>query len=216
MTTWRILDLETAAHPDATQWVDPVKADSRLVDPAKIEKSIQDKTEQQKNEFGLDPDCCRLVALGYFDIGTTEPTVYLMRNEFEEREQLKLFWSSYRHDTRLVTFNGIRFDLPVLIMRSLYLQVEHPPLVIAPAWKTPHVDLWSALSLDGARRDVHSLAFYARRFGFGTLDKVHGSQMQQLVNEERWNEIHDHCLSDIGLTHALANRLGILKVGVAA
>ena len=46
MTKWRILDLETAAHPDAHQWVDPVMADaklfepiepnSRLVDPVKV------------------------------------------------------------------------------------------------------------------------------------------------------------------------------------
>lgn len=217
MTRWRILDLETAAHPDARQWVDPVKADSRLKDPAKIESDLKEKAEKQVDTFGLDPDCCRIVALGYYDVGYGEPTVYLMRDEFEEREQLKQFWASYdKHYTKFVTFNGIRFDLPVLLMRSLYLAVDHPEVVIAPAWKTSHVDLWNRLSLDGARKDVHSLAFYARRFGIGTLDKVHGSQIQQLVNEERWQEIHDHCLSDIGLTHALANRLGVLKIGVAA
>lgn len=220
MTRWRILDLETAAHPDAKQWVDPVKADARLKDPEKIAADLAEKTAKREGEFGLDPDCCRIVALGYYDVGTTEPTVYLMRDELEEREQLKLFWASFdKHQTRLVTFNGIRFDLPVLLMRSLYLQVPHPELVIAPAWKTHHVDLWNRLSLDGARKDVHSLAFYARRFGIGTLDKVDGSQIQRLVDadtQESWQAIHDHCLSDIGLTHALANRLGVLQIGVAA
>jgi hypothetical protein len=45
---------------------------------------------------------------------------------------------------------------------------------------------------------------------------VEGSEIAQLVKEERWAEVEAHCLSDIGLTHALANRLGLLKIGVAA
>ena len=32
-----ILDLETIPHPEAHQWADPVKPDSRLKDPVKIE-----------------------------------------------------------------------------------------------------------------------------------------------------------------------------------
>lgn len=210
---YRILDLETVPHPDAKQWCDPVKPDARLKDQKKIEADIEEKTAKQADEFGLDPDTCRIVALGFHDVGYGDPTVYLMKDEFEEREQLKLFWGSYdKHYTRLVTFNGIRFDLPVLVMRSLYLDVDHPEIVIAPSWKTPHIDLWQKLSLDGARKDVHTLAFYARRFGIGTLDKVKGSDIAKLAAEENWQAIHDHCLSDIGLTHALANRLKVLKM----
>lgn len=214
---YRLLDLETAPHPDAHQWVDPVSPDSRLKDPEKIKASIVEKTVERDERFGLDPDCCRIVALGYYDVGYGEPTVYLMKDEFEEREQLKLFWASYdKHYTRLVTFNGIKFDLPVLLMRSLYLDVDHPEIVIAPPWKTSHIDLWQKLSLDGARKDVHSLAFYARRLGIGTLDKVNGADIARLAAEEKWDEIHAHCLSDIGLTHALANRLGVLKLSAVA
>jgi len=211
---YRILDLETVPHH---QWAEPVKPDSRLKDPVKIEASIKEKTEEQADAFGLDPDCCRIVALGFHDVGYGDPTCYLMRDEFEERHHLRMFWESYRQQyTKFVTFNGTRFDLPVLVMRSLYLDVPYPELNFAPAWKSDHLDLYEKLSLNGARKSVHSLKFYAKRMGFTTLDKVDGSQIAQLAKEEKWQAIEAHCLSDIGLTHALANRLGLLKIGVAA
>lgn len=242
---YRILDLETCTHPGVDGWLDPcdpdpkllepIEPDARLKDPEKkaanlaeverkraerpqlIAQSIVQRTAERNEKCALDPDCCRIVALGYYDVGYGDPTVYLMRSEFEEREQLKLFWNSYdQHYTRFVTFNGARFDLPVLVMRSLYLDVSHPEITFYPAWKSNHIDLYERLSCNGARRDVHSLKFYAKRMGFTTLDKVDGSQIAQLVVEERWPEIEAHCLSDIGLTHALANRLGLLKIGVAA
>lgn len=226
---YRILDLETVPHPEAKQWAEPVKADSRLKDPVKIEADLKEKSEKQAEDFGLDADLCRIVALGFHDVGHAEPTVHLMRDEFEERQLLIDFWESWskldqlswREDSRgaaLVTYNGARFDLPVLIMRSLYLDVKHPELVIAPEWKSPHIDIYQKLSLGGARdrRDVKGLKFYAKRFGIGTLDKVDGSEIAKLAAEEKWADIEAHCLSDIGLTHALANRLKLLKLAPVA
>ena len=207
-----ILDLETVPHPDAHRWAEPVKADSRLKDPVKIAESIKEKTAERDERFGLDPDCNRIVALGFHVVGGADPECYLMRDEFEEREHLKLFWDIYRGvpDTRLVTFNGLKFDLPVLMRRSMYLDVPYPELNL-DRYRTPHLDLWQKLSFNGAI-NAHSLAFYAKRMGFTTLDKVDGSQIAQLVAEERWAEVEAHCLSDVGLTHALCNRLELLKV----
>ena len=212
-----ILDIETIPHPDAHQWAEPVKAARNLKDPEKIAADLAEKTAKQADEFGLDPDMNRIVALGYHVVGHAEPDVFLMRDEFEERQHLLKFWDIYRsyRDVRLVTFNGFRFDLPVLMRRSMYLDVPYP-LLNLDRYRSEHLDLWQKLSYNGAI-SAHSLKFYAKRMGFGTLDKVDGSQIAQLVKEERWQEIHDHCLSDIGLTHALANRLGLLKLaGVAA
>ncbi len=244
VSRWRLLDLETAADPNAGKWLDPcdpdpkllepILPDSRLKDPVKvaanledvarrlaarpleIEASILERTAERESKLGLDVDCNRIVALGFHDVGYGYPTVLLCSNEFEEREALKTFWEGYKaHPTRLVTYNGIRFDLPTLIMRSLSLDVKHPPLTIAPAWKTDHVDLWNKLSLDGARKDVKSQRFYLRKFGIETNDPITGADVARLVAEntkESWQLIHDHCLLDIGGMHALANRLGVLKV----
>ena len=210
-----ILDIETVPHPDAHQWAEPVKAAGNLKDPEKIAADLEAKRQKQADEFGLDPDCNRIVALGFHVGGGGDPECYLMRNELEERLHLQMFWEIYnKQDTRLVTFNGLRFDLPVLMRRSMYLDVPYPDLNL-DRYRTPHLDLWQKLSFNGAIA-AHSLRFYAKRMGFTTLDKVDGGDIARLATEERWQEIEAHCLSDVGLTHALANRLGLLKIGVAA
>lgn len=233
-----ILDLETVQHPDAHLWADPVKVDSRLSQPIQPDSRLKDPVKvaanqadvalrnaerevelaaaiaEKESERALDPDCNRIVALGFHVVGGADPTCYLMRDEFEEREQLKLFWDIYRQGgATLVTFNGFKFDLPVLMRRSMYLDVPYPDLSL-DRYRSPHIDLWQRLSYNGAI-SAHGLKFYAKRLGFTTLDKVDGGQIAQLVAEERWPEVEAHCLSDVGLTHALAARLGLLKLGVA-
>lgn len=217
MPRFLLCDVETVPHPDAHQWAEPVKAARNLKDPEKVAADLSEKSRKQADEFGLDPDCNRIVALGFHVVGGPDPECFLMRDEFEERQHLLQFWELYlqSRDTRLVTFNGFRFDLPVLMRRSMYLDVPYPLLSI-DRYRSEHIDVWQRLSFNGAI-PAHSLAFYARRFGFTTLDKVDGSQIAALVAEERWEEVRQHCLSDVGLTHAVANRLGLLKfAGVAA
>lgn len=216
---YRIVDLETAAIPGATDWLDPLKPPANYSKPESIEKWRVEAEAERQSKLGLDIDCNRIVALGWVDVGYGDPKVHLASNEFEEREGLKLFWDGYRDtDTRLVTFNGFKFDLPVLMRRSMYLDVPHPVLNL-DRYRSPHVDLWQRLSFNGTI-PAHSLRFYAKRMGFTTLDKIDGADIQRLVDAntpEAWSMIHDHCESDVALTHALANRLGLLKLtGVAA
>lgn len=212
-----IVDLETIPHPDAHKWVEPVKAPANYRDEAKKAAYIAEATAERDEKLGLDCDTNRIVALGVHVVGRSEPEVWLAKDEFEERHAiLQPFWKLYREqrDTRIVTFNGTGFDLPVLVTRSINLDVDYPAdFVFTPSWKSPHLDLyeWKKQMCGKAK----SLAFYARQYGFTTLDKVHGSQISQLVNEDRWQEIHDHCLSDVGLTHALANRWKRLPVTAA-
>lgn len=206
-----IVDLETASHPDAKLWANPVKADSRLKDPAKIAADIAEKAVEQADKFGLDLDCNRIVALGFADAVGGDAVCLLASNELEEREALQQFWTVYRQksETRLVTFNGHRFDLPVLMRRSMYLDVAYPMLNL-DRYRSEHIDLWLKLSFNGLIQ-AHSLKFYAKRLGIGTLDKIDGAEIGKLVTEdtkEAWDAIKAHCLSDVGLTHALAMRLG--------
>lgn len=211
-----ILDIETLAHPSAASWLDPVKADGRLKDPEKIAADIAEKTAARDAEAGLHPDTCVCCALGYHVVGQDEPTCLLMRDEYEEREMLRQFWDTYRaldkrNEVALVTFFGLSFDLPVLLSRSMFLDLDAPDLD-TDKYRSRHApyDLHWRLSRKGAVK-AKSLAFYARRFGFTTLDKVDGSQIAALVKADDWNAVEAHCLSDVGLTHALANRMKVLR-----
>ena len=217
----RLLDLETLGLDEAKEWVEdePISAPSNYKDPEKIAAYIAEAEAKRMDRFALDPDCNRIVAFGWHDIPEGEPTVALCSTEREEREQLQLFWQSYaERETRLIGFNIFRFDLPVLVMRSLYLNVRHPEITFAPAWKAwPHVDLWEKLSLNGARRDVKSLRFYAKRLGIPVYDDISGKDVAAAVQAGEWSKVENHCLFDLDLTRALAERLNVLKpVGVAA
>lgn len=209
---YRVLDIETTANPQAVDWLDPVKPDARLVDPVKIAASIAEKTAERNEKLALDWDCCRIVALGYVDVGGNEPICDLAGSPAEEAYALGSFWRSYRQMRvdSLVTFNGLKFDLPVLLTRSIDLGVEHPKLNLN-RFKTPHVDVWQWLTRDGARQFPHSLSFYARKYGFTTLDKVDGKDIAALVAAGEWEKVREHCLSDVGLTHALAMKFGLLE-----
>jgi uncharacterized protein YprB with RNaseH-like and TPR domain len=214
-----ILDIETFGLAEAKNWLEPLSAPSNYKDEAKIAAYIKEAEADRLEKLALDPDCNRIVALGFVDPAGGDPTVYLMRDEFEERAQLEMFWKVYsqKSDTRLVTFNGHRFDLPVLMRRSMYLDVKAPILNI-DKYRSEHIDLWQKLSFNGAI-SAHSLKFYSKRFGFTTLDKVDGSQIGALVTAdtvESWNAIHAHVLSDVGLTHAIAMRLGYVPKMVEA
>src|SRR5688572_18560254 len=128
-------------------WVDPVKPAANLKDPVKIAESIAERQAKQADEFGLDPDCNCVVAIGWHVVGHAEPQCEVMSNELEEREHLKAFWNVYRQygDVRLVTFNGFKFDLPVIMRRSMYLDVPYPILNL-DRYRSEHIDLWQRLS----------------------------------------------------------------------
>lgn len=236
----RLTDLETVGLPEAGSWFDPcepdaellepIDYDSRLKDPVKVEANrqivdakraarpaeiaanIAEKEAARAEKFSLDADTCQIVALGWHDIGEGSPIVRLCRNEEDEIAALVEYWVSYgQRFTKIVGFNSLRFDLPVLVMRSLYLGVKHPDVVIAPAWKSPHIDLWEKLSLGGARRDVKSLRFYAKRFGIPIYDDISGKDVAAMVKAGEWEKVRNHCLFDLDLTRAIAERIGCLE-----
>lgn len=212
MARFRLLDLETVGLPEAKDWVDPITAPSNYKDPLKIDAYIKEAEAERLERFGLDPDCNRIVALGWHDIGEGSPIVRICKTEDEEKSALGEFWLSYaKCFTKLVTYNGARFDLPVLVMRSIYLQVPYPPIVIAPPWKSPHVDVWDWLSLGGARKDVKSLRFYAKRLGIPIYDDISGKDVAAMVAAGDFEKVANHCLFDLDLLRAIAERVGCLE-----
>jgi len=213
-----ILDIETLPHPDANQWLEPVQAAANLKDPVKVAASIAERQAERDDKLGLDPDCCVIAALGYHVVGRAEPFCDVTRGvEKAEGDALEhLAWELAKDaSTKIVTFYGRQFDLPVVMRRAMYLGVKFPALNL-DRYRSPHIDLWDVLTYHGALRTAHSLKFYAKRMGFTTLDKVDGGDVRALAAAGNWDAIRDHCLSDVGLTHALANRLGLLRLAEAA
>lgn len=223
MPRYLVLDIETLPHPDAGKWLEPLpsaEAPSNYKDEAKIAayiaKANADAAAARDGKLGLDPDCCQICAVGWYVVGTDEPKVVITKNEAEEAGALRELAEAYaaplgQQETRIVTFYGRQFDLPVLMRRAMYLGVKFPVLNL-DRYRSPHIDVWDALTFGGALRTAHSLAFYSKRMGFTTLDKVDGADIAKLAAAGNWEAIKAHCLSDVGICHAVANRLGLLRL----
>lgn len=95
----------------------------------------------------------------------------------------------------VLSFNGIRFDVPVLegvLGRKLALK--------------NHIDLlkevWDALSKRGIPHKGNSLGELAERT-LGIAKSGSGLLAPQLADEGRWAELHDYCIHDVHLTRNL-------------
>jgi hypothetical protein len=217
-------DLAAPIVPDK-RFTDPAKITADLTRkqaekdalPAKIEADIAQRSAEIFDRCGLDPDLGRIVCGGYMLEGTDiEPVVSLCRTEQEEAVWLRDVWARVVLTTgahrRLVSFNGLTFDLPFLMRRSLYLGVVYP-LLNLDRYRTPHLDLMQRLSFNGAIK-AHSLAFYAKRFSLPLEpDEITGADVPALVrdgSDEAWAKIARHCASDVLTTYLLASRLQLV------
>lgn len=207
-----IVDIETGSIADAETYLEPVSAPDNYKDPVKIAAYEADARQKQIDRCALDPDLCRVVAIGYMLEDWSEPEIVLARTQQEECEALEQFWRLARlpnNTTRpLVTFDGLKFDLPVLMRRSLYLHVAHPILNL-DKYRTPHIDLYARLTHNGTI-DGHKLRFYMARFGIHVDDMTSGKDIAGLIAAGDWTAVAEHCKADVIGTKALAHRLGYL------
>lgn len=199
-----VVDCETVAIPGAADYVSPAR---NLKDPEKIAASIAER----EAAAALYPWTARIVALGWCYETDDVETVRLCNSEATEATVLREFWDlvGYDRQERLVTFNGFKYDLPLLLGRSMLLGVKSPDILI-DRYRSPHVDLLERLTWRGTL-EFRSLAWFAKRFGLNTDDAFSGKEVAQLYEDGNWDAIEAHCASDVRLTRQLAERIGVLK-----
>ncbi len=182
--------------------------------------------EQANNLYyvraALDGAVNRIVAIGW---GSTrmEPVVVLCKDEDQEARALEQFWALAQTGSgtrRLIQFNGVQFDLPIMLTRSSLLGLKAPVLNLSKYEKNPNTDLMLLLSHYGAM-PTHGLQFWCSRYGIADLiphpapaiAAISGADIPRLVAEHTdaaWSLIQGHCEHDIRQTVALAKRLGVI------
>lgn len=204
-----VLDIETVGVGDCADYLDPPSAPANYKDPDKIAAYVAEAAATQVRRAALDPDLCRVVAIGYRPMEAEASTVLLCDSEPDETIQLRRLWKMLGTQ-RTVTFHGFGFDLPVLLRRSQLLGVPAPDISL-DRYRSPHVDLLQRLTFNGAIA-AHSLTFYAKRFNLpgAGADPVSGKDIDRLVTAGDWAAVEAHCRADVDLTHALALRLGCI------
>ncbi|HZS34100.1 MAG TPA: ribonuclease H-like domain-containing protein [Methylomirabilota bacterium] len=142
--------------------------------------------------------------------GELETKGLTARSVGEERVILEGFWEVVRHgrDWRFVTYNGLAFDLPYLLRRSIYLGV--PPsagLPLRPYAPDGHFDVMRMLS-NWERAEVVRLDVVAELLGLQKWPPgMEGSQVLGLWRAGRFEEIEAYCLGDVRLAYEIFLRV---------
>jgi DNA polymerase elongation subunit (family B) len=142
--------------------------------------------------------------------GDLETKALTARAVEDEPRILEAFWDVVRtaRDWRFVTYNGLAFDLPYLIRRSIYAGV--PPstgLPLRPYAPDSHFDVMRVLSnwerADAVRLDVVAALLGLRKWPPG----MEGSQVLGLWRAGRVDEIEAYCLGDVRLAYEVFLRV---------
>lgn len=208
---WMVFDIETCPMPNCGEYLtDPIEAPANYKDPLKIAAFISEKRQKQIDDAALDLDLCEVVAIGWV---LPNHSYVQTREEYSEAEMLDGFWrfvrTIQRENGSLVGFNCLSFDLPILLRRSLYLGVEAPRISLDRYRHDGVIDVLDVLNF-GRREFTRSLSFYCKRFDIPHDTSVDGSQIPQLVAEQKWAQVASHAKSDAEATTALARRLGLI------
>lgn len=198
-----------------------------LKDPFKI----RDKIEEARAKFeadldkrmSLDADFCE-ICCAVFMTGDGEVL------EFSQEDALLIeIWDLITgcalSKIPLVTFNGMSFDIPVLLRRAIYNDVSVSPslakaLLQRQEQNTVHFDLMQILggrSPFSGKLEARSLDFYLKRFGIGGKGGgltasdpsavMDGSMVYPAWKEGRIDAIVEYCKQDVLQTAELFKRI---------
>ena len=220
-----VFDIETSAVP-----LDSFDESSQeyLMRPANnlpTGEEREAKREELTRMMNLWPFTAQVVCIAMINAETLRGQVIFIADDFEsntcdvtgvdfmpvmdEVELLNQFWLVAMHYDKVVTFNGRQFDIPFLYLRSAQLDVP----ITRKNWlgyrfaTEPHCDLAEQLTFynvsggSGAARRFN-LDFYCRIFGIDSPKShgVTGMDVNQLMEEERYEEIAEYCLRDVFAT----------------
>jgi hypothetical protein len=191
----------------------------RTTDPEKRQAKLEAKKAEQRGKMALDPHFAKVLCVGFVFRNTEQvivsPTI-IARGELTEADVLKWFWRQLAACGHIVTFNGIGFDLPFLIRRSLLTGTEIQRELIHESWLskyrcmsvTPanqpavsHTDLMQLLHqteglYEPALGYSRTLRFYAehllgKEFPFADVDQSQLGTCDALIVQQlcRWNTI---------------------------
>ncbi len=137
-------------------------------------------------------------------------------------EMVRTFWQGWEHYQRptFVTFNGRGYDLPVMELGAFRYGLSLPAWfnVKSRSWEQSrnrynidrHIDLQDFFSNFSAVRVSGGLNLLANLIGKPGKSGVDGSQVQQMYDEGRVEEINDYCRCDVLDTYFVFLRTRVL------
>ena len=191
------IDIETIGNPDTFDLLPTPEPSKVLKDPAKIAADIEAKQAAQRDKAALDPLTARVAS--FASVGEVEGKVLeycdiLARaDDASERELLQnIFDVLGADDVRIVTWNGVGFDLPMIYKRALILGVD-------PAFHgAPPLSAWTKRY--AADRHYDLMQIWCGWQGYAKLDTVAALVLGAKKHDFDVTRIADMIATDEGRT----------------
>jgi hypothetical protein len=199
-------DIETAPLREVKQFADwDMEPPKNYKKKETISEWHKTAVEKQLEKSALDPDLCRVVAIGWrLEDGALESCV--AKTASEEKDAIERFWAAVGRGC-VVGYNCIGFDLPVLLRRSMYLGIRKgiPHFYLSKYRPSANIiDVMVRLSMDGLL-PYRSLNWYARRCGLRSgIPTIGGRDIPMLVESDQWDLVQRHVEEDVQLLRELA------------
>lgn len=219
MIKYAVIDLESIPSTTLPEGVKPefdrgsVKL-GNIKDPIKQEEKIElahmDFRAELDKKMSLDPDLCEVVCCGIYHSELDQAVIYgqktnsvLIKNVWEMISQI------YLDHIPLVSYNGIGFDLPVLLHAALRENVPVDPEMYKDLTRKYenkfHYDLMQWFS-NWDRTKWKPLDFYLKLFNIGEKTGE-GSDVCSWWKSGDYEKIRLHCETDVKVTAKLFERV---------
>ena len=161
------------------------------------------------------------IAIG--DVGADHvlrSVVSLALDAYSEEALAREFWARAERFTGcMVTFNGRRFDFPVLELAALRYGISAPTHFLDSGGSSRsryttdrHLDLMDYLTNFGASGPIRGgMDLLLKMIGLPGKGEVSGAQVQDLFEQGRLEEIHRYCRSDVIQTYFLFLRVELMR-----
>ena len=215
------LDIETIGNPDAVVLMpDPEVKTGNLKDPAKIAGKKAEAKAEMLSKAALDPLTARIIcyAAAAGEICGEEKDVSEIIAEATDTAERRLVQAIMRmlgvDDVRIVTWNGIGFDLPMIYKRAMILGVD------PGSFGAPPLSAWTKRYSTDRHYDLMQIWGGWSSMGFAKLDTVAGLVLHEhktygidvttfadvMQTEAGRAKIAAYCLQDTRLTWRLWKR----------
>lgn len=169
--------------------------------------------DEAVKRFSLDASSARIVciALTAFQTSVRFQDALVVFGD-SEKVVLQEFWRyiGENKSARLITHNGLSFDLPFIWKRSIIKCVKPSMTFDLARYRTTRVYDTMQMWANWNPRDFISLDNLARVLGFGGKTG-NGGQVHKLWLQEKYNEVALYCLQDAILTYACFCRMNFLE-----
>ncbi|HLI78793.1 MAG TPA: 3'-5' exonuclease [Candidatus Binataceae bacterium] len=142
----------------------------------------------------------------------------LALGDYSEEKLVREFWTrAERFAGTLVSFNGRRFDIPVLELAALRHGIGAPAhfgdesLARNRYSAVRHFDLYDYLTNFGAVSLTGGMDLLLKMLGLPGKTGMDGSMVQEYFENGRLDEIHRYCRNDVVQTYFLFLRVALMR-----